>query len=55
MKFRRRLEEPDFAGLRLFQKRFAPHLSIVVTRDHSRRDASRKELQIPLWAFLLMF
>ena len=55
VKFRRRIDAADLAGLRLFKKRFSPPLSIVVTRETSRWDGDERVLLIPLRNFLLAF
>jgi predicted AAA+ superfamily ATPase len=55
VKFRKRIEEPDLAGLLLFRKRFSPPVSVVVTREMSQWDEGRGILFIPLQNFLLAF
>lgn len=55
VKFRKRLDRPDLAGLEVFQERFRPRLAVVVTRETSRWDAGRRILFIPLQNFLLAF
>jgi predicted AAA+ superfamily ATPase len=55
VKFRKRLEEADLAGVRAFQKRFRPPSAIVVTRESSNWEPSTKTLYAPLQHFLLAF
>jgi predicted AAA+ superfamily ATPase len=53
VKFRRRIEAADLAGLRHFLTTYDAAFGILVTRDTSRWDG--KFLQIPLLDFLLAF
>lgn len=55
VKFRRRIDADDFAGLAVFQERFGRPEAVLVTRDLSRWDADRRTLCIPLEEFLLAF
>lgn len=55
VKFRKRLDHEDLAGLRLFQQRFHPSNSIVVTRDRFSWYEVDRLLFVPLEAFLLAF
>jgi predicted AAA+ superfamily ATPase len=55
VKFRKRIDAEDLAGLRHFTKTFACRQSLVVTRDLSRWDSKNRELFIPLPQFLLAF
>lgn len=57
VKFRRRIEDEDLAGIRLFMNRFRDRcpLGVVVTRELSEWDRDRRILFIPLQIFLLAF
>jgi predicted AAA+ superfamily ATPase len=55
VKFRKRIDESDLAGVRFFASRFKAPLSVVVTRETSRRDEKRRTLLVPLLNFLLAF
>lgn len=57
VKFRKRIEEEDLVGMRLFMERFRDRcpLGIVVTREFSEWDQRRRVLFIPLQFFLLAF
>jgi uncharacterized protein len=55
VKFRKRIQEEDLAGLKLFTSRHKCPLSVVVTRDMSKWDKDRRILFIPLQSFLLAF
>ena len=55
VKFRKRIDAEDLAGLRHFASRYKPASGIVVTRDLHRWDAENRELWIPLVSFLLAF
>ncbi len=55
VKFRRRIQDEDLAGLRVFQRRFKPVLSVVVTRDRHDWHAETRTLLVPLQSFLLAF
>jgi hypothetical protein len=55
VKFRRRVDETDLAGLRTFQRRFRPKASIVVTRDLFRLEPDTGTAFVPLESFLLAF
>jgi predicted AAA+ superfamily ATPase len=55
VKFRKRIDAADLAGLDAFRRRFDPPLSVVVTRDQHRWDPAERVLQLPLHAFLLSF
>jgi predicted AAA+ superfamily ATPase len=53
VKFRKRLNGEDLAGLRFFRERFRPPFSVVVTREVSSWDDETGTLFIPLLDFLL--
>jgi len=55
VKFRMRIDDSDLAGIRVFSARHSPPLSVVVTREKTGWDPSRRILFIPLEAFLLAF
>ncbi len=55
IKFRKKIDASDTAGLRQFQERFATSLGLLVTRDTSRWDQDARILQMPLQNFLLAF
>jgi predicted AAA+ superfamily ATPase len=55
VKFRKRIQEEDLAGIEVFRSRHTCPLAIVVTREMSRWDKSRGILFIPLQHFLLAF
>lgn len=55
VKFRKRVETGDIAGVRHFLSRYKAPIAIVVTRELSRWDASQRTLFIPLQNFLLAF
>lgn len=57
VKFRKRIDEEDLVGMRLFMDRFRDRcpLGIVVTREFSEWDQRRRVLFIPLQFFLLAF
>lgn len=55
VKFRKRIDHEDLAGMRIFRQRFKPPFSVVVTRDISRWDTNQKVLYIPLQNFLLAY
>ncbi|MEW6719866.1 MAG: DUF4143 domain-containing protein, partial [Thermodesulfobacteriota bacterium] len=57
VKFRKRIDEEDLVGMRLFMERFRDRcpLGIVVTRELSEWDQRRRILFIPLQFFLLAF
>lgn len=55
VKFRRRIDESDLSGLRVFQNRYRPKTSIVVTRDTTAWRKGERCLFIPLESFLLAF
>lgn len=57
VKFRKRIDEEDLVGIRLFMERFRDRspLGIVVTRELSEWDHKRRILFIPLQFFLLAF
>ncbi|MHB0929451.1 MAG: ATP-binding protein [Candidatus Nanopelagicales bacterium] len=57
VKFRKRIDEEDLVGMRLFMERFRDRcpLGIVVTRELSEWDQRRRVLFIPLQFFLLAF
>lgn len=52
VKFRKRIDQSDLEGIRVFRVRFRPRLSIVVTRDRSEWQKSDGTLFIPLAHFL---
>lgn len=57
VKFRKRIDEEDLVGIRLFMTRHGDRcpLGIVVTRERGGWDAQRKLLFMPLPYFLLAF
>lgn len=57
VKFRKRIDEEDLVGIRLFMERFHDRcpLGIVVTRELSQWDPEKHILFIPLQFFLLAF
>ena len=55
VKFRKRIQAEDLAGVRLFQSRFECPLALIVTRDYSGWDKSTRTLFVPLQSFLLLF
>jgi predicted AAA+ superfamily ATPase len=55
VKFRKRVEEADLQGLRLFRSRYRPPFAVVVTREHHGWDSDTRVLRLPLHAFLLAF
>jgi predicted AAA+ superfamily ATPase len=55
VKFRKRIQEEDLVGLRLFTSRHKCPLAVVVTRELSAWDNKRRILFIPLQNFLLSF
>jgi len=55
VKFRKRVDAGDVAGLRHFSSKFDCPLSVVVTRDLSRWDERVRVLYVPLQNFLLAF
>ncbi len=55
VKFRKRIDEGDVAGLRHFQRRFGSKRAIVVTRELSKWDQQNRILYMPLQNFLLAF
>lgn len=57
VEFRKRIDEEDLVGMRLFMERFRDRspLGIVVTRESSEWDIRRRVLFIPLQFFLLAF
>ncbi len=55
VKFRKRIDEEDWAGVRHFQERFAPPVAVVVTRDTAGWEEQRKVQFVPLLTFLLAF
>jgi len=55
VKFRKRVDEVDLAGVRYFAERYdSPH-SVVVTRETCRWDGRRSELLVPLLSSLVSF
>ncbi len=55
VKFRKRIQVEDIAGVRHFRKRFGSPSAVVVTRDSSGWDAKERILYLPLQDFLLAF
>lgn len=55
VKFRKRIDRPDLAGLELFRKRYGGANPVVVTRDTTRWDPVGRGLQIGLLDYLLAF
>lgn len=55
IKFRRTIQESDFAGLNTFIKRFGPRYGIMVTRESYEWRSDLKILCVPLLEFLLAF
>jgi predicted AAA+ superfamily ATPase len=55
VKFRKRIDPADIAGVRHFFAKFECPLSVVVTRDLSRWDERERVLYTPLQNFLLAF
>lgn len=55
VKFRRRVDGADFAGIECFRRRYRAAPAIVVTRETPRWDAAREALLVPLEPFLLAF
>ena len=55
VKFRRKIDPADLAGLATFRKRFRPPMSIIVTRDRCEWNRDEKMLFMPLQSFLLAF
>jgi predicted AAA+ superfamily ATPase len=55
VKFRRRIDSDDFAGLDTFRQRFGAKRGLMVTRETVGRDADRHVLLMPLEAFLAAF
>lgn len=55
VKYRKRIDAADLAGLRLFRSRFDVPLSVVVTRDRADWDRAERILYVPLQSFLLLF
>jgi uncharacterized protein len=55
VKFRKRIQEEDLEGIKLFRSRYKCPLAIVVTREMSKWDPARRILFIPLQDFLLAF
>jgi predicted AAA+ superfamily ATPase len=55
VKFRRRIDRPDLAGLTLFRSRYKPPLSVLVTRETGQWNEADRTLSIPLEAFLSAF
>lgn len=55
VKFRRKIQGEDLLGLRCFQARFSPAMSVLVTRDTMRWSPLERLLSIPLQSFLLAF
>jgi predicted AAA+ superfamily ATPase len=55
VKFRRKIDPPDSAGLLYFRSKFESPLGIVVTRELSHWDVEKRILFIPLQNFLLAF
>ena len=55
VKFRKKIDPPDSAGLLYFRSKFESPLGIVVTRELSHWDVEKRILFIPLQNFLLAF
>jgi predicted AAA+ superfamily ATPase len=55
VKFRRRIDSDDFAGLDAFRQRFGCKRGLMVTRETTGWDADRRVLLMPLEAFLAAF
>ena len=55
VKFRKRIDSEDLAGMRHFRSRFKTPFGVVVTRDESRWDPENRLLLVPLLHFLLAF
>jgi len=55
IKFRKRVDPGDTAGVKAFQARYRPPLAIIVTRELSKWDTAGRILYIPLQNFLLAF
>ena len=55
VKFRKRIDAEDLAGLRHFRSCFDSKLSVLVTRDSWKVDPAEGQLSIPLVPFLLAF
>jgi hypothetical protein len=55
VKFRRRIDRDDSAGIRFFQAKYASPLGVIVTRELSHWDPAERVLYIPLPNFLLAF
>jgi uncharacterized protein len=55
VKFRKRIDAEDLAGLRHFMSKYKAAHGIVVSRDIYRWDSENRELWIPLLSFLVAF
>lgn len=55
VKFRKRIDREDGAGVRFFQAKYSCPLGVIVTRELSKWDAEDRILYIPLPNFLLAF
>lgn len=55
VKFRKRIQGEDLLGLDLFRRRFAPAMSVLVTRDSMEWSPRSRRLSMPLQSFLLAF
>jgi predicted AAA+ superfamily ATPase len=55
VKFHKRIDPADIAGVRHFFSKFECPLFVVVTRDLSRWDERERVLYVPLQNFLLAF
>ena len=53
IKYRRRVDQQDLAGLSRFSRRFDPPLSVAVSRDTAGLIGDRTAV-VPLWLYLLM-
>lgn len=52
VKFREDIEEADLEGLKVFNRKFSPPLSIVVTKNHL--SIKGNTVFIPVWLYLLL-
>lgn len=55
VKYRKRIDGEDLAGLKVFRGRYKVPLSVVVTRDLTRWDRADGVVYVPLQSFLLLF
>ena len=55
IKFRRRIDPENSAGVRFFMSKYSSPFGIIVTRTHGHWDKDARLLYIPLQSFLLAF